>query len=253
MKRVWFAVWRYTRWPVFSLCVVWLLMVAAVGTSPVLQRLDHETQRMTFNASKSIVQIEVGRYTGAGFVWGEQGILVTAAHMFSNSGSFGPPSVAMEGRVKTWDGEWWPVKLIAINEASDVAVMRVEAWRFLMFPKALPYPMLPRAKENPPVGALAFSVGSPFAYEKVITQGITSIVTDRPILRHTANINPGNSGGPLLNSKGELIGMNIQFTTAGWIGGAGVGMAVPIEELERIVPQLLLESHPMEPHECESP
>src|SRR5205814_3629835 len=99
------------------------------------------------------------------------------------------------------------------------------------------------------IGQFAFAIGSPYGLDRTLTWGIISalgreITTERNrspiknVIQTDAAINPGNSGGPLLDSAGRLIGMNTAiFSPSG--GSAGIGFAIPVDEINRVVPQLI--------------
>ncbi|KAG8384704.1 hypothetical protein BUALT_Bualt04G0145800 [Buddleja alternifolia] len=190
--------------------------------------------------------VEVPEGNGSGVVWDEQGHIVTNYHVIGNSLSRNPSSgqivarvnvVASEGVQKNFEG-----KLVGADRTNDLAVLKVEASKELLRPiKVGPSSSLK-------VGQQCLAIGNPFGFDHTLTVGVISGL-NRDINSQTgvtigggiqtdAAINPGNSGGPLLDSKGNLIGINTAiFTQTGT--SAGVGFAIPSSTVVKIVPQLI--------------
>ncbi|KAL2499944.1 Protease Do-like 8 [Abeliophyllum distichum] len=190
--------------------------------------------------------VEVPEGNGSGVVWDDQGHIVTNYHVIGNSLSRNPRSgqvvarvniLASEGVQKNFEG-----KLIGADRAKDLAVLKVEAPEELLRPiKVGPSTFLK-------VGQQCLAIGNPFGFDHTLTVGVISGL-NRDINSQTgvtigggiqtdAAINPGNSGGPLLDSKGNLIGINTAiFTQTGT--SAGVGFAIPSSTVAKIVPQLI--------------
>ncbi|KAL2523099.1 Protease Do-like 8 [Forsythia ovata] len=190
--------------------------------------------------------VEVPEGNGSGVVWDDQGHIVTNYHVIGNSLSRNPSRgqvvarvniLASEGVQKNFEG-----KLIGADRAKDLAVLKVEASEELLRPmKVGPSSFLK-------VGQQCLAIGNPFGFDHTLTVGVISGL-NRDINSQTgvtigggiqtdAAINPGNSGGPLLDSKGNLIGINTAiFTQTGT--SAGVGFAIPSSTVAKIVPQLI--------------
>ncbi|KAL8475674.1 hypothetical protein ACS0TY_028365 [Phlomoides rotata] len=190
--------------------------------------------------------VEVPEGNGSGVVWDGQGHIVTNYHVIGNSLSRNPSTgqvvarvniLASEGVQKNFEG-----KLIGADRSKDLAVLKVEASEELLRPiKVGPSSSLK-------VGQQCLAIGNPFGFDHTLTVGVISGL-NRDINSQTgvtigggiqtdAAINPGNSGGPLLDSKGNLIGINTAiFTQTGT--SAGVGFAIPSSTVVKIIPQLI--------------
>ena len=175
----------------------------------------------------------IPRGTGSGFVWDAQGHIVTNNHVVEG---------ASRSRVRLSDGRDVPATVVGASPAHDLAVLRVEVSNP---PAALPI----GTSSDLRVGQTTLAIGNPFGLDWSLTTGIISALDrslpseDRRILiehliQTDAAINPGNSGGPLLDSAGRLIGVNTAiFSPSG--ASAGVGFAVPVDTVNRVVPQLI--------------
>lgn len=176
----------------------------------------------------------VPRGTGSGFFWDEAGHVVTNFHVIQG---------AAEATVKLADGRDYPAALVGASPAHDIAVLRIGVG--FKRPPAVPIGTSSDLK----VGQKVFAIGNPFGLDWTLTTGIISAL-DRslpgeggsPAIEHLiqtdAAINPGNSGGPLLDSAGRLIGINTAiYSPSG--ASAGIGFAVPVDTVMRVVPQLI--------------
>jgi S1-C subfamily serine protease len=179
----------------------------------------------------------VPRGTGSGFVWDDQGHIVTNVHVIAG---------AAEATVKLADGRDYAATLVGASPAHDIAVLKIA-------PKGKPLvPVAVGTSHDLRVGQKVFAIGNPFGLDWTLTTGIVSAL-DRSldsesggVIRHLvqtdAAINPGNSGGPLLDSAGRLIGVNTAiYSPSG--ASAGVGFAVPVDTVNRVVPQLIARGH----------
>jgi len=171
--------------------------------------------------------------TGSGFVWDDQGHIVTNFHVIR--GGTG-------AKVTLSDGSSWPAKLVGTAVDKDIAVLRIEA------PSERLPPLRVGTSDDLEVGQHVLAIGNPFGLDHTLSTGVISglgreikSVAGNPItgvIQTDAAINPGNSGGPLLDSAGRLIGMNTAiFSPSG--ASAGIGFAVPVDTVRRIVPQLI--------------
>jgi S1-C subfamily serine protease len=176
----------------------------------------------------------VPRGTGSGFVWDEAGHVVTNFHVIQG---------ASEATVKLADGRDYRAALVGASPAHDIAVLKIGVG--FNRPPAVPVGTSADLK----VGQKVFAIGNPFGLDWTLTTGIVSAL-DRtlpgeaggPNIEHLiqtdAAINPGNSGGPLLDSAGRLIGINTAiYSPSG--ASAGIGFAVPVDTVMRVVPQLI--------------
>ena len=181
--------------------------------------------------STNIYKMPAG--TGSGFIWDSDGHIVTNYHVIKG---------ADEAQITLWDQSTWDAKLVGVEPDKDLAVLKIKA------PDARLKPIKIGESKNLLVGQKAFAIGNPFGFDQTLTTGVISAlgreiesVTRRPItgvIQTNAAINPGNSGGPLLDSAYRLIGINtaIYSPTGSY---AGIGFAVPVDTINRIVPQLI--------------
>ncbi|WP_456323178.1 S1C family serine protease [Hydrogenimonas sp.] len=183
----------------------------------------------------------IPRGTGSGFVWDGVGHIVTNFHVIEG---------ASEARVRLSDGRDYHAVLIGASPAHDLAVLRIN------IPFKRPSPVMVGTSHDLKVGQKAFAIGNPFGLDWTLTSGIVSALdrsmteSNGAVIRHLiqtdAAINPGNSGGPLLDSAGRLIGVNTAiFSPSG--AYAGIGFAIPVDTVNRIVPQLIAYGKYIEP------
>jgi putative serine protease PepD len=172
--------------------------------------------------------------TGTGFLIDHQGNIVTAAHVVDGASSI---------TVKLQDGTTRKATLLGKDDATDVAVLKIDASGLTLHPLKL------GSSASVGVGAQVAVIGDPFGYERSISTGIVSGV-DRTIsapngftvahaIQTDAAMNPGNSGGPVLNAAGEVVGVVDQIATNGNADqSSGVGFAVPIDIVKSALPTL---------------
>jgi len=170
---------------------------------------------------------------GSGIVLDKQGHVLTNFHVVEG---------AREIQVLLYDGSAHTARIVGIDPATDVAVIRVDA------PEALLQPVQFGTSNDLRVGQRVFAIGNPFGLERTLTTGIISSLnrslptrtgrTIKSIIQTDAAINPGNSGGPLVDSGSRLIGMTTAIASRTG-QSAGVGFAIPVGTLSRIVPQLI--------------
>lgn len=198
--------------------------------SPSVVFITSVEQRLSFfnfNAT------EIPRGRGSGFIWDTDGTVVTNYHVIQ--GGTG-------ANVTLYDQSTWKAKLVGWEPDKDLAVLKIDAPRERLRALAL------GTSGDLLVGQKVFAIGNPFGLDQTLTTGVISglgreiqSVSNRPIqgvIQTDAAINPGNSGGPLLDSTGRLIGINTAiFSPSG--AYAGVGFAVPVDAVNRIVPQLI--------------
>jgi len=176
--------------------------------------------------------MQIPRGTGSGFVWDEKGHIVTNFHVIQG---------ADEVEVVLSDQTRWAASIIGAEPDKDLAVLKMQDAKGLR-----PIPV--GASADLQVGQKVYAIGNPFGMDQTLTTGVISglgreieSVTRRPIqgvIQTDAAINPGNSGGPLLDSGGRLIGVNTAiYSPSGTY--AGIGFAVPVDTVRRLVPQLI--------------
>ncbi len=173
------------------------------------------------------------RGTGTGFVWDERGHIVTNFHVIQG---------ASGARVTLSDQSVHEATLVGAFADRDLAVLRIEA------PGAKLPPLAVGSSRDLQVGQRVYAIGNPFGLDQTLTTGIVSALnreiesfnqrTIRGVIQTDAAINPGNSGGPLLDSAGRLIGVNTQIASPSG-ASAGIGFAIPVDEVNRIVPRLI--------------
>jgi S1-C subfamily serine protease len=177
--------------------------------------------------------LEVPKGTGSGFVWDEQGDIVTNFHVVQGGSG---------ARVTLEDQSVWDAQLVGFSRRHDLAVLKIVG----AASRARPLPI--GTSRDLLVGQMVIAIGSPFGLDYTLSTGVISGLgreipgmNGLPIhgaIQTDAAINPGNSGGPLLDSAGRLIGINTAiFSPSG--ASAGVGFAVPVDTVTRIVPQLI--------------
>ncbi len=176
---------------------------------------------------------EIPQGTGTGFVWDQDGHIVTNFHVVAGGD---------RAQVTLNDNSTYAATIVGTAPDKDIAVLHIDAPP----QKLLPLPI--GQSSTLKVGQHVLAIGNPFGLDQTLTTGVVSglgreikSVTQRPIfdvIQTDASINPGNSGGPLLDSSGRLIGINTAiFSPSG--ANAGIGFAVPVDSVNAIVPQLL--------------
>ena len=178
---------------------------------------------------------------GSGIVIDKQGHVLTNFHVVEG---------AQEIQAVLYDGSSHDASLVGVDPVTDVAVLRVEA------PAELLVPVQFGSSNDLKVGQKVFAIGNPFGLERTLTTGIISSLnrslptragrTIKSIIQTDAAINPGNSGGPLLDSGSLLIGMTTAIASRTG-QSSGVGFAIPVGTLKRIVPQLITNGRVVRP------
>ncbi|HTQ36991.1 MAG TPA: trypsin-like peptidase domain-containing protein [Steroidobacteraceae bacterium] len=183
--------------------------------------------------SRDVQKVPQG--TGSGFIWDDAGDVVTNLHVIADASG--------GATVRLADGRDYPATLVGYSELHDIAVLRIN----VDFKRPKPVPI--GTSGDLKVGQKVFAIGNPFGLDWTLTTGIVSAL-DRSqptedgqgIIEHLiqtdAAINPGNSGGPLLDSAGRLVGINASiYSPSG--ASAGIGFAIPVDTVMRVVPQLI--------------
>ena len=199
-------------------------------TSPSVVHIESITMRRDF-FSLNLMKIPAG--TGTGFIWDSEGHIVTNYHVIHQANAV---------QVILSDQSTWNAELIGAEPDKDIAVLKIDA------PKEKLRPIKMGESADLRVGQNVLAIGNPFGLDQTLTTGVISgvgreieAVTGRTIsgvIQTDAAINPGNSGGPLLDSSGRVIGVNTAiFSPSG--SYAGVGFAVPVDVVNRMVPQII--------------
>jgi S1-C subfamily serine protease len=176
--------------------------------------------------------MEVPRGTGTGFIWDEHGHVITNYHVIED---------AQAAYVRLANHRIYEASLVGISPEQDIAVLRIGNRG-----GAPPVPIGTSADLR--VGQKVLAIGNPFGLDYSLTTGVISALNrtisaedGRPIenlIQTDAAINPGNSGGPLIDSAGRVIGMNTAILSSTG-HSAGIGLAVPVDTINRVVPRLI--------------
>ena len=175
---------------------------------------------------------EVPNGTGTGFIWDNQGRIITNYHVVQNHTT---------AKVRLNNQKTYTAKVIGRSKRHDIAVLQL-----IGFKNKLRI-IQPGSSSNLQVGQRVYAIGNPFGLDHTLTTGIISalgrsisnkVIDMDDLIQTDAAINPGNSGGPLLDSAGRLIGMNVAiFSPSG--ASAGIGFAIPVNLINRVVPNLI--------------
>ena len=224
---------------------------APAGTSSVLEQYDHALEQVAQQAMRSVVEIDVTGYgtpeqdenngsqllerrrsLGSGVIVDPEGYIVTNYHVVSGAlrirvilspatVEMVPYHTSLAHRQRLYEA-----KLIGTNSRADLAVIKIEE-------KGLPAIALPDEQFRVRLGQTVLAIGSPKGLDHTVTKGIVSSVGRQPspdnpmvYIQTDAPINPGNSGGPLIDSAGNLVGINTFIYTSGG-GSEGLGFAIP--------------------------
>ncbi|MFI4853410.1 MAG: S1C family serine protease [Phycisphaerales bacterium JB065] len=183
------------------------------------------------NIFGSFEQVRSG--TGSGFVWDEDGHIVTNYHVIRG---------ATRVNVTFSDGQTRPAEIVGVAPDKDLAVLQVD-------PEGLTLRPTPVGDSDAlRVGQSVYAIGNPFGLDRTLTTGVVSALgrtiesisgrTIYDVIQTDAAVNPGNSGGPLLDSGGRLIGVNTAIRSPSG-ASAGISFAVPADTVRRIVPSLI--------------
>jgi S1-C subfamily serine protease len=188
--------------------------------------------------SRNVFEVPAG--SGSGFVWDERGHVVTNSHVVQDSTS----------QKVTLGDAGYDARTVGLARDQDLAVLQIDAPADRLVPIRL------GASAGLQVGQKVYAIGNPFGLDFTLTTGIVSALgrtiqsvgraTIFDVIQTDAAINPGNSGGPLLDSSGRLIGVNTAiYSPSG--ASAGIGFAVPVDTVARIVPELIAHGRVVRP------
>ena len=178
---------------------------------------------------------------GSGWIYSEDGYIVTNSHVIKDATEIKVTLHDREGDTKEY-----PATVVGDDPRTELALIKIDAGR------TLPTLKVGDSKDLK-VGEWVMAVGSPFQLEQTVTVGVVSAkgrFLDHPsakfrigdIIQTDASINPGNSGGPLVDLKGEVIGVNVAIVSQGLMpGNVGIGFAVPAETVQQVIPTLKAE------------
>jgi putative serine protease PepD len=226
------------RWPVAAVVLLTGLtttggyLLGHDGTEPVpVTAGSPDLVAAAARALPGVVSVQVrtgsGGSSGSGFVFDDRGHIVTNSHVVAGTGS-----VSVVGA----DGRRLVAEVVGTDPASDIAVLRVS-------PSAALRPLAASDPATVRVGEPVLAVGSPLGLSGTVTAGIVSALdrevrlggsTRQTAVQTDASINPGNSGGPLVNARGEVVGVNTAIATLEGGGSIGIGFAVPIGRAQQV-------------------
>jgi S1-C subfamily serine protease len=198
--------------------------------SPSVCYITTKAQRRSF-WTRDVSEVEAG--SGSGFVWDNQGHIITNYHVIRD---------ASRAIVTLANGVDYEARLVGIAKEKDLAVLRIEA----AVKDLQPIPV--GTSQDIRVGQAVYAIGNPFGLDQTLTTGVVSAldreinsqanVPIRGVIQSDAAINPGNSGGPLLDSRGMLIGVNTAiYSPSG--ASAGIGFSIPVDVVRYVVPDLI--------------
>ncbi len=224
-----------------------------VTTRPGLTESERSTIDLFKQSSPSVVFITTTRRSidlatmnasidpdgnGSGFLWDEQGHVVTNYHVVASGLMQDSPVFVTLGDQSTYQA-----KVVGVAPNQDLAVLKIEPGEDAML-----RPMPIGTSSDLEVGQTVYAIGNPFGLDRTLTSGLVSAlgrtilspanIPIEDVIQTDAAINPGNSGGPLLDSSGRLIGVNTQIASK-VSQSAGIGFAVPVDTVNRVVPQLI--------------
>jgi S1-C subfamily serine protease len=195
---------------------------------------------VVFITSKAIRQgffftetYEVPAGSGSGFIWDDRGHIVTNFHVVENASAL---------TVTLSDHSSSEAEIVGVEPSKDIAVLRINV------PSNKLRPVKAGSSASLQVGQKVVAIGNPFGLDQTLTTGVVSALgreikanngrTIQDVIQTDAAINPGNSGGPLLDSRGQLIGINTAIISPSG-SSAGIGFAVPVNTVNRVVPELI--------------
>jgi S1-C subfamily serine protease len=210
----------------------------------VYEKVNRSVVNITTRAMRSdMMYMDVVPTEGSG----SGSVLDTDGHVLTN---FHVIEGAQQIQVTLANGSSFAAELVGQDPSNDIAVLKIEAPAAELQPVTLGDSSLLR------VGQRIYAIGNPFGLERTMTIGIVSSLnrtlmsrnqrTIKSIIQIDAALNRGNSGGPLLNSKGELVGMNTAIASSTG-ENTGVGFSIPVNTIKRVVPQLIEQGHVTRP------
>ena len=210
-----------------------------------LKALDAELRDLAASVEPSVVYVSATMpmggglgtmaASGSGWVWDSLGHIVTNAHVVDG---------ALDVQVQDWKGQLFDAEVVGVDLHADIAVLKAKSASWIA---------TKRQSGRPAQGQMVFAFGSPFDFRFSMSSGIVSGLGRvsglegmelENFVQVDAAINPGNSGGPLMDAEGRVIGMNTAMATGqgnqvGQGSFSGIGLAIPIEIIESVVPQLI--------------
>lgn len=203
-----------------------------ISTTVYSSNIDSVVTINSTSVSQNFFNSKIVKGTGSGFIINDDGFIITNYHVVDT---------ATKLEISLNDGSKYTAQKIGADKANDIALIKISAP--LKKLKSISF----GDSSNLKVGQKVYAIGNPFGLSGTLTTGIISALnrdlptedgtTMKNIIQMDAAINPGNSGGPLLNTKGELIGINTAiFSPNG--GSVGIGFAVPVNEIKSVIEKL---------------
>ena len=193
----------------------------------------HITNSRLVRSFYSLNPQEVPQGTGTGFIWNQEGYIVTNFHVIQQANVV---------TVTLQDGTSYEAVPVGSDPDKDLAVLRINV------PEPELSPVILGDSSLLEVGRKVIAIGNPFGLDTTMTVGVVSALGReidsisrrkiRDVIQTDAAINPGNSGGPLLNSLGQLVGVNTAIYSPSGVN-SGIGFAIPVNTVKRIVPELI--------------
>jgi putative serine protease PepD len=224
--------------------------VAQVGSATASPAVNGSVEKVAQEVLPSVVMINVtgqgGTGSGSGIILSSDGEILTNNHVAAVAGKTGKMEVSFN------DGTHAPAKILGTDPLTDTAVVKAQGVSGLT-------PATIGHSSSLQVGQTVVAIGSPFGLDATVTSGIVSALnrpvnvgqvsqgnaTVYPAIQTDAAINPGNSGGPLVNTAGQVVGIDAAIqtatdtTTSGEPGSIGLGFAIPMDEVMPIVDQMI--------------
>ncbi len=204
----------------FALATLAALTFGSTQTAFALDPEESTTINVYDQASKAVVSIRTRGGSGAGAIIDPRGLIITNNHVVDGS---------RQVQVQTVDGRTYTGQVLALDSRNDLALVQIQPTGKLS--------SLKLSQKLPQVGQRVYAIGNPFGLDRTLTVGILSRIAASGDLQTDAALNPGNSGGPLLNSSGEIIGVNKAILSPGGNGNIGIGFATATGPVRQLMAQ----------------
>jgi serine protease Do len=192
-------------------------MTSLLPAAFALDAEENTTIAVYDSANKAVVSIGTRGAVGAGAIVGDRGLIITNNHVIRGNRVV---------QVKTSTGSTYAGNVVAIDRRNDLALVQIQPKEKL--------PVIQLAQTSAKVGQRVYAIGNPFGLDRTLTVGTLSRIASNGDLQTDAALNPGNSGGPLLNSAGELLGINKAILSPSG-GSSGIGFATSIAPVQRLL------------------
>jgi serine protease Do len=201
----------------FMLATVVPVSMTSLLPAFALDAEENTTIAVYESANKAVVSVGTRGAVGAGAIVDERGLVITNNHVVRGNRVV---------QVKTSTGSTYRGNVVAIDRRNDLALVQIQPQEKL--------PVIQLAQMSAKVGQRVYAIGNPFGLDRTLTVGTLSRIAPNGDLQTDAALNPGNSGGPLLNSAGELLGINKAILSPSG-GSSGIGFATSIAPVQRLL------------------